>query len=75
MILPECTEFNEHAIDLENGKQLLYGPIYSLGPVKLEILKTYIEIHLKTWFIRPSMSSAGASILLIKSLTVAFVCM
>ena len=63
LVLPERTELNEHAIDLEDGKQPPYGPIYSLGPVELETLKTYIETHLKTRFIRPSKSPAGASIL------------
>ena len=62
-MLPERTEFNEHAIDLENGKQPPYGPIYSPCPVKLEILKTYIKTHLKTEFIRPFKSFAGAFIL------------
>ena len=66
LVLPERTELNEHAIDLEDGKQLSYGPIYSLGPMKLETLKTYIEIHLKTGFIRPSKSPASALILLDK---------
>ena len=63
MILPERTELNEHAIELEEGKQPPYGPIYSLGPVELETLKTYIETHFKTGFIRPSKSPAGAPIL------------
>ena len=63
LVLPERTELNEHAIDLEDGKQPPYGPIYSLGPVELETLKTYIETHLKTGFIRPSKSPAGALIL------------
>ena len=63
LVLPERTELNEYAIDLEDGKQPPYGPIYSLGPVKLEILKTYIKTHLKTGFIRPSKSPAGAPIL------------
>ena len=62
-MLPERTELNEHAINLEDGKQPPYGPIYSLGPVELETLKTYIETHLKTGFIRPSKSPAGAPIL------------
>ena len=35
LILPKCIELNEHTIDLENGKQALYGPIYSLGLVEL----------------------------------------
>ena len=51
LVLPERTEFNQHAIELEKGKQPPYGPIYSLGPVELETLKTYIETHLKTGFI------------------------
>ena len=63
LVLPERTELNEHAIDLEDGKQPPYGPIYSLGPVELETLKTYIETHLKTGFIRSSKSPAGAPIL------------
>ena len=63
LVLLERTKFNEHTIDLEDGKQPPYGPIYSLGPVELETLKTYIETHLKTGFIRPSKSPAGAPIL------------
>ena len=63
MELPENTSINEHAIELQDGKQPLYEPIYSLGPVELETLKTYIETHLKTGFIRPSKSPAGAPIL------------
>ena len=68
LVLPERIELNEHAVDLEDGKQPPYGPIYSLGPVKLETLKTYIETHLKTGFIRPSKSPAGAPILFDKKL-------
>ena len=44
--LPENTGINEHLIKLEKGKQLPFGPIYSLGPVELETLKTYIEANL-----------------------------
>ena len=61
--LPENTGMNEHAIKLEEGKQPPFGPIYSLGPIELETLKTYIEINLANGFIRPSKSSAGAPIL------------
>ena len=53
---------NEHAIELEEGKQPPFGPIYSLGPVELETLKTYIETNLANGFIRPSKSPAGALI-------------
>ena len=63
LVLPERIKLNEHAINLEDSKQPLYGPIYSLGLVKLETLKTYNETYLKTGFIWPSKSPAGASIL------------
>ena len=61
--LPEHTEINDHAIELVDDRQPLYEPIYSLGPVELETLKTYIETNLKNGFIRPSKSPAGAPIL------------
>ena len=61
--LPKNTEMNEHAIELEEDKQPLFGPIYSLGPVELETLKTYIETNLANGFIQPSKSPTGASIL------------
>ena len=64
--LPENTSINKHAIKLEDSKQPSYGLIYSLGPVKLETLKTYIGTHLKTGFIWPSKSPAGVSILFYK---------
>ena len=60
-ILPEATEMNQHAIKLQEGQQPPYGPIYSLGPMELETLKTYIETNLANGFIRPSKSPAGAS--------------
>ena len=61
--LPEHTEINTYAIDLEEGKQPPYGPIYSLRPVELETPKTYIENNMANGFIRPSKSPAGAPIL------------
>ena len=51
MKLVENTDINEHTIKLHDGKQLPYGPIYSLGPVELETLKSYIKTYLKTGFI------------------------
>ena len=51
LVLPECTELNQHAINLENNKQPSYRPIYIFGLVEIKILKTYIETHLKTGFI------------------------
>ena len=67
-MLPERTKLNGHAIDLENGKQPPYWPIYSLGLLELETLKTYIETHLKTRFIQPSKSLADAPILIDQNL-------
>lgn len=48
------------------GKQPPYGPIYSLGLVELETLKTYININLVNDIIRLSKFSAGASILFVQ---------
>ena len=63
MELPENTSINKYAIKLQDDKQLLYRPIYDLGPMKLETLKTYIKTHLKIGFIQPFKSLAGALIL------------
>ena len=65
-ILPERTKANEHGIKLEEGKQPPYGPIYSLEPVELETLKTYIETNLSNGFIRTSKSPASAAILFVR---------
>ena len=61
--LSEHTGINDHAIELVEGQQPPYGPIYSLRPVELETLKAYIETNLANGFIRPSKSSVGAPIL------------
>ncbi len=63
MELSENTGMNEYIIKLIEGKQSPYGLIYALSPVELEILKAYIETHLKTGFIQPSKSPAGVPIL------------
>ena len=51
MELPENTGMNKQAIKLQEGKQPPYEPIYNLGPMELETLKTYIKTHLKIRFI------------------------
>ena len=61
--LLENTRINEHIIKLEEGKQPLFGPIYSLEPVELETLKIYIKTILANSFIWPSKPLAGAFIL------------
>ena len=45
-MLLEWAGINKHAIKLENSKQPLYGPIYSLSLVELKTLKIYIKINL-----------------------------
>ena len=64
--LPEYTGINDHLINLLDNKQPLYGPIYILGLVELEMLKTYIKANLANHFIRSSKSLAGASILFVR---------
>ena len=61
--IPENTGINEYFTKQEKSKQPLFRPIYNLGPVELEILKTYIKTNLANGFIQPFMFSAGALIL------------
>ena len=61
--LLEYTKINKYTIKLVSGQQPPYGLIYSLGPVKLEILKAYIETNLANNFIRSSKALAGTPIL------------
>ena len=65
-VLLERTRANEHVIKLEKGKQPLYGPIYSLEPVELKTLKTYIKTNLVNGFIRALKSPAGFPILFVR---------
>ena len=61
--LPEHTGINNHVIELVDGRQPPYKPIYDLGPVELETLKAYIETNLANGFIKPSKSPAATLIL------------
>ena len=63
--LPNYTNINDHPINRIDNKQLPYGLIYSLRPVKLEWLKTDIKTNLANTFIRPSKLPAGTLILFI----------
>ena len=65
MELPEHTRINDHPINLLDDKQPPYGPIYSLEPVELEMLKTYIKANLANSFIRPYLFLVGAPILFV----------
>ena len=59
----ENIKINKHTLKLKKNKQLSFAPIYSLGPVKLKTLKTYIKINLANDFIQSSKFSAGILIL------------
>lgn len=64
--LPEYTGINNHTIDLFEGQQPPYGPIYSLGLVQLQTLKTYIKTNLVNSFIKVFQSSFNVLILFVK---------
>lgn len=62
MELSKNTGINKHIIQLIEGNQPLYKPIYTLNLIELETLKGYIETHLKSVFIWLSKFLTGASI-------------
>ena len=55
----------DHAIDLEDGKEPPYGPLYNLSQTELAELRRYLEDSLQKGWIRRSTSSAGAPILFV----------
>ena len=61
--LLEHTRINDYAIKLVDNQQPPYGPLYSLGLVELETLKTYIKTNLANGFIKLSKFPARAPIL------------
>ena len=61
-ILPKYTKINKNIIELKDGKQPSYGPIYRLGLLELETLKNYIKTNLANGFIWPLKCPAGALI-------------
>jgi hypothetical protein len=56
----------DHAIELEPGSTIPFGPIYRLSEVELGALRDFIEEFTAKGFIRPSKSPAGAPILFVK---------
>jgi hypothetical protein len=62
--LPPHRSF-DHAIDLKEGAQPPWGPIYALSETELAALKEYLNEMLKAGKIRPSKSPAGAPILFV----------
>ena len=64
----EYMEINDYAIELVHDWQPLYGLIYNLGPIELEILKAYIKNNLANGFIRSFRSPIEALIFFDKKL-------
>ena len=64
--LPDNSRINEYAIKLGQGKQPLFGSIYSLKLVELKMLKTYIKTNLANDFIFFFKSPIGAPILFVR---------
>ena len=64
--LPKHIGINNHPINMLNNKQLPYSLIYSLRPMKLEILKTYIKANLASNFIRLSKFPSDTLILFVQ---------
>jgi hypothetical protein len=64
-MLPEHRPY-DCAIDLEDGAQPPFGPIYNLSQTELAELRKYIDENLAKNFIRHSKSPAGAPILFVK---------
>ena len=62
--LPPHRNF-DHAIDITEGKQLPFGPIYSLSQKELEVLREYLDRMFAQGKIQPSKSPAGAPILFV----------
>lgn len=63
MDLIKHTEIHNYSFNLIEGKEPSHSPIYSLGLVELETLKTYIKTHFKTSFIYSSKFIANIPIL------------
>ena len=61
--LPEHIGINNHAIELVDGQQPTYEPIYSLELVELKTSKSYIETNQANEFISPSKSLSSTFIL------------
>ena len=61
----EHSASRDHAIEIEEGKEPPWGPIYALSPHELEVLREYIDGALAKGWIRHSNSSAAAPILFV----------
>jgi hypothetical protein len=60
--LPEHRPYNLK-INLEDGAQPPFGPIYSISPLELETFREFIDKNLQAGFVHSSRSPCGAPIL------------
>jgi len=58
-------EGRQHPIELKEGEEPPYGPIYALSETELGILREYLDINLGRGWITRSKSPAGAPILFV----------
>lgn len=63
-VLPALKQ-GDHAIEIEDGKEPPYRPLYNLSQTELAELRRYLEDSLQKGWIRHSTSSAGAPILFV----------
>ena len=56
----------DHRIDLQEGKQPTFGPVYQCSQRELEAMDEYLREAQQLGWIRPSTSSAGYPILFVK---------
>ena len=64
-MLPQHRSY-DCGIDLQEGTQPPFGPIYSLSQNELALLREYLDENLVKNFFRHSKSPAGAPILFVK---------
>jgi hypothetical protein len=55
----------DHAIDLKDGEQPLWGPIYPLNEIELQALQDYLKEMLELGKIHPSKSPTAAPIIFV----------
>ena len=58
--------YSDHAIELEEGKQPPFGPLYSMSDLELQALRDYLEEQLAKGFIQSSSSSSASPVLFVR---------
>jgi hypothetical protein len=63
--LPPLDSNKQHSIELKEGREPPYSPIYNLSETELKVLRDYLHAGEEKGWIRRSTSSAGAPILFV----------